>query len=39
MNTTDPIRAELRASAAAHGTTADYWASYLGIADIEGPRQ
>jgi hypothetical protein len=39
MNTTDPIRAELRASAAAYGTTEDYWASYLGIADIEGPRR
>ena len=39
MDTTDPIRAELRASAAAHGTTEDYWASYLGIVGIEGPRQ
>ena len=39
MNTTDPIRAELRASAAAYGTTEDYWASYLGIADSEGRRQ
>ena len=39
MNTIDPIRAELRASAAAYGTTEDYWASYLGIADLEGTRQ
>jgi hypothetical protein len=39
MYPTDPIRAELRASAAGHGTTEDYWASYLGIADIEGPPQ
>ena len=38
MNATDPIRAELRASAAAYGTTEDYWASYLGIADAGGPR-
>jgi hypothetical protein len=39
MNATDPIRAELRASAAAYGTTEDYWAGYLGIADPEGPRR
>jgi hypothetical protein len=39
MNTIDPIRAELRASAAAYGTTEDYWASYLGIVDTNGPRQ
>jgi hypothetical protein len=39
MNATDPIRAELRASAAAYGTTEDYWAGYLGIADFEGLRQ
>ena len=39
MNATDPIRAELRASAAASGTTEDYWTSYLGIADIQGLRQ
>ena len=35
MNATDPIRAELRASAAAYGTTEDYWVSYLGIAGTE----
>ena len=39
MNATDPIRAELRASAAAYGTTEDYWASYLGIADTQRPRK
>jgi len=39
MNTTDPISAELRASAAAYGTTEDYWASYLDVADTKGPRQ
>jgi hypothetical protein len=38
MNTTDPVRAELRANAAAYGTTEDYWACYLGIAEIEGTR-
>jgi hypothetical protein len=36
MNSTDPVRAELRASAAAYGTTEDYWANYLSIADMEG---